>query len=344
MPRPVKQGLDYFPLDVSWDVKMQLLKARFGLLGIGCIIELYKAIYKEGYALKWDEDTRLLFASENHIDEASLDSIVSFAASKGVFHAGILDKLGMLTSSGIQKRWLRIAKDSNRTNKTIELAIDLLDERGFNRRETELSVPEIPAKNELSVPESTHSIEKERKGKETIQEAESFFAPLPKASTPQATGAQRIDLARSAWNARAPGIGPSCRLMAMTFKPEDTTDCLRVMTAYSDAEIVEAMDNYLALRKSGEHEVKLYGSFVGFIRAGVEKFCTDADPRKQFKRAISQSWPNKMSALDDRPDATTPEAIRADNARTAEEVEDIDFRELFKDSPMAKLLANDQNK
>ena len=166
---------------------------------------------------------------------------------------------------------------------------------------------------------------------------------MPKASTPQSTGAQRIDLARSAWNDRAPGIGPSCRLMAMTFKPEDTTDCLRVMTAYSDAEIIEAMDNYLALRKSSEHEVKPYGSFVGFIRAGVEKFCKDADPWKQFRKA-PPSWEKPKPAIEDRAEAWGAEEIRKVQEELANkgELEDIDFEAALRDSPLGKRIANDR--
>ncbi len=150
---------------------MQLLKARFGLVGIGCMIELYKLIYHEGYALKWDADTKLLFSSANGISENDLETIVSFAIDKGLFHAGKLSFLGVLTSRGIQKRWLRIAKESNRTVKAIDQNVDLLNPI----QETELSVPEIMAKNALSVPESTQSKGKERK--EYIREETGINSP-----------------------------------------------------------------------------------------------------------------------------------------------------------------------
>jgi len=29
MARPIKIGLDYFPMDTTWDIKMRLLKARY---------------------------------------------------------------------------------------------------------------------------------------------------------------------------------------------------------------------------------------------------------------------------------------------------------------------------
>jgi len=46
MGRPKKIGLDYFSMDTNWDTAMRLLKAKFGLLGIGCMVELYKTIYQ----------------------------------------------------------------------------------------------------------------------------------------------------------------------------------------------------------------------------------------------------------------------------------------------------------
>lgn len=106
--------------------------------------------------------------------------------------------------------------------------------------------------------------------------------------SPKSSGVKRIEAARLAWNERAPAIGPTCRLMAITFKPEDTTDCLRIMNAYSDAEIIEAMDNYCKIRESQDHEVKApYQSFVGFIRSGVEKFITESDPWTAYKRRMT---------------------------------------------------------
>lgn len=317
MARPIKQGLDYFPLDTEWDIKMQLVKARFGLQGVGCIIELYKMIYHEGYALKWDADTRLLFSADNKIPEEELERIVVFATDKGVFHAGKLDKLGVLTSSGIQKRWLRIVKEGNRTIKELDKDIALIDWYTNPIPETPLIVPLIPQKNTLPVLESTQSKVKEIIGKEREREEPIFVALNP---TTKKDGSARIELARNYWNTKAPAIGPACRLTSITFKPEDTSDCLRVMTAYEDDLIFQAMDNYADLLASAEHEIKSpYRSFVGFIRGGVEKFVSEANPFEAF-RVKAPAWkPEREGALDERPDATTPEEIAQDNARAAED-------------------------
>ena len=186
MARPVKKGLDYFPVDTTWDIKMKLVKARFGLVGTGCIIELFKTIYSEGYALKWDDDTRLLFSAENGIDAETLKSIISFAVLKGVFHAGKLDKLGVLTSSGIQKRWLKVAKDSNRAIQEIDPSISLIDINGLSVQETELSAQEMQPYAVLSGTEIPHIRVEDIKGDKNKKTCTSYSPDIPQDSPEEA--------------------------------------------------------------------------------------------------------------------------------------------------------------
>lgn len=280
MGRPIKSGLDYFPLDTEWDIKMQLVKARFGLVGIGCIIELYKMIYHEGYFIKWDTDTRILFTADNRIDEKLLDEILNFSVSKEVFHAGKLNNQGILTSRGIQKRWLRIAKESNRAKKEIDPAIDLLSEKENPIPEYPFPILGINAKNALSVPESTQSIGKDIISKETKEEEERKPSVFDQS---RHDASKRIETARALWNEIKPG--PPCRLLSIQFRPEDTSECLRTMSAYTDEDIAEAMRNYASILQSSEHEIKSrYQSFVGFIRGGVEKFVSVANPWAAYRK------------------------------------------------------------
>ncbi len=106
MARPTKTGLDYFPMDTDWDRKMKVFKAKYKLQGIGLITELFKAIYSEGYFYPWDDETRLLFADEHHIEEFLLSEMIVFAIGNGLFSKHLFDKYNILTSSGIQKRYL----------------------------------------------------------------------------------------------------------------------------------------------------------------------------------------------------------------------------------------------
>lgn len=160
MARPEKRGLDYFPMDTSWETNMKLIKARFKLAGVGCIVELWRAVYREGYALKWDEDTQLLFADENGIELEYLQKLVLFAAEKGVFSSEILASKGYLTSHGIQKRWQSIAVSSKRNNCSIDPEVCLIEvSPGNPPAETQLPPEETP----VSTRESTQSKVKERR-------------------------------------------------------------------------------------------------------------------------------------------------------------------------------------
>lgn len=126
MARPKKIGLDYFSLDTTWDTSMRLLKARFGLLGIGCMVELYKTIYQEGYYVQWDADAKLLFSTEHHIDLATLDAIVTEAVERGMFDQNMLKLYQVLTSRGIQKRWLHIMESVRRAKIDLDQRYDLI--------------------------------------------------------------------------------------------------------------------------------------------------------------------------------------------------------------------------
>ena len=65
MARPMKDGVDYFPLDVNVDKKFRLVEAKFGIVGFGVIVKLFQLIYAEnGYFLtplqSIDESKRIM--------------------------------------------------------------------------------------------------------------------------------------------------------------------------------------------------------------------------------------------------------------------------------------------
>ena len=109
MARPFKNGLDYFSLDVDIanDDKIKLIKAKHGLASFAVVILLFTKIYKNGYFYKWGEDEEYLFADETGIDVVTLNKIVNDCINKGVFIQKIYEQYGILTSAGIQKRFLQ---------------------------------------------------------------------------------------------------------------------------------------------------------------------------------------------------------------------------------------------
>ena len=67
--RPIKAGIDYFPLDVIMDEKVELIDAKYGNAGFGVLIKLYQSIYRNGYFLEVDEEKLLLLKKSNQEKE-----------------------------------------------------------------------------------------------------------------------------------------------------------------------------------------------------------------------------------------------------------------------------------
>lgn len=109
MARPNKEGLDYFSLDtdIANDDKIKLIKAKHGLVGFAIVILLLTKIYKEGYFYQWSEDEQYLFADDARVDVNTVISVVNDCINRGFFNQELYNKYGILTSRGIQKRFLQ---------------------------------------------------------------------------------------------------------------------------------------------------------------------------------------------------------------------------------------------
>ena len=162
MARPTKAGLDYFPLDVHMDDKVNLIEAQYGLVGFAVVIKLWQQIYADkGYYTEWGEQNELLFAGKNGIELESLKNIIAATVRWGIFDADLLSRYGILTSAGIQKRY-REAKVKAK-NMSIEKAYLLI-----SVPETEVISEKTPVISEIT-PQSKvkESKVKESKGKKS---------------------------------------------------------------------------------------------------------------------------------------------------------------------------------
>ena len=108
--RPNKVGLDYFELDCHMDDSVKLVQAEFGLKGFAVIVKLYQKTYGGfGYYCEWNDDVLLLFMSENGLssdNKNTINEIVSACIRRNIFSENLYKKYGILSSSGVQKRYL----------------------------------------------------------------------------------------------------------------------------------------------------------------------------------------------------------------------------------------------
>ncbi|MDC0826078.1 Lin1244/Lin1753 domain-containing protein [Lactococcus petauri] len=113
MARPLKQGLDYFPLDVNFlkDIKVRKIKRACGPATVEVLLCLLGNIYRDtGYYFGWDEDTMFLVADEVGAKEGLVEEIVNKAVQVGFFDKDKFEKYKILTSKGIQNRYREAAK------------------------------------------------------------------------------------------------------------------------------------------------------------------------------------------------------------------------------------------
>lgn len=113
MARPLKDGVDYFPFDTNFydDDKVRILRAEFGAKGMYILNYLLCEIYgKNGYFIKWD-NSRCFLVSDGAGCGCSPEYIrefISGALRCSFFDERVFKLFGVLTSSGIQRRYLRM--------------------------------------------------------------------------------------------------------------------------------------------------------------------------------------------------------------------------------------------
>lgn len=108
MARPLKSGIDYFPLDCNFmkDIKVRKILRACGPSAIAVIVNLLCTIYQgDGYYMLWDEDTGFLISDDVGVKESFVHEVVKTAVQVEFFHAGMFDAQGILTSAGIQRRY-----------------------------------------------------------------------------------------------------------------------------------------------------------------------------------------------------------------------------------------------
>lgn len=113
MARPIKEGVDYFPFDTNFfnDDKVKLIRSEFGAKGVYVLVYLLCEMYgKNGYFIKWDRNKCFLVSdgagcgcSPEYISE-----LISGALRCSFFDERVFKVFGVLTSAGIQRRYLRM--------------------------------------------------------------------------------------------------------------------------------------------------------------------------------------------------------------------------------------------
>ncbi len=108
----MKNGIDYVALNTGFfdDDKIALIEVDHGYIGSYVVIRLLCKIYDaEGYYCNWGIDERKLFVRRiggKEFDLEKLDAIIESCFHRDFFDRGLYEKYQILTSRGIQRRFL----------------------------------------------------------------------------------------------------------------------------------------------------------------------------------------------------------------------------------------------
>lgn len=122
MPRPVKEGLDYFSLDtdlLTRDKRIKKLLRQYGADGITFLIALWCDIYGgTGYYVVADDEYLEEMAHDTGINFNTIRQIVGYLLSRSLFDNTLFQSVKVLTAPGIQRRYQLAVKERVRKRRT----------------------------------------------------------------------------------------------------------------------------------------------------------------------------------------------------------------------------------
>lgn len=178
MARPIKQGLSYFPFDVSFfsDRKVRKIIRGCGPGSPTILICLLCNIYEDqGYYILWDEELPFDIADTVGVSEGAVKELIKKAVDVDFFDKEMFEKEHILTSRGIQSRFI----ESTRKRKDVTIKKEYWIISG-NNSVNDVNNPVNDVNNEQS---------KEKKSKESLSsERDKKSAPEDVSHSPDHPG------------------------------------------------------------------------------------------------------------------------------------------------------------
>jgi hypothetical protein len=128
MARPTAKGVEYFPLNVNFinDLKVRKLLLSCGAQSIAVLIYLLSTIYKdEGYFVEIHEDEIDLIALDVNVTPEFVLEVINKACEVRLFDVNLYENFNILTSKGIQERYLKITE--RRKNSVVITQFNLIN-------------------------------------------------------------------------------------------------------------------------------------------------------------------------------------------------------------------------
>ena len=170
MARPTAKGVEYFPLNVNFinDLKVRKLLLSCGAEAIAVLIYLLSTIYKdEGYYVEIHEDEIDLIALDVNVTPEFVLKVINKACEVRFFDVNLYNNFNILTSKGIQERYLKITE--RRKNSVVITQFNLInvDINSVNVNNNSINVDNNP----VIVYKSTQSKVKKRKVQKSTEKS-----------------------------------------------------------------------------------------------------------------------------------------------------------------------------
>lgn len=129
-----KEGIGYFSFDTDFfhaDKKVKLIKSEFGAKGVVILLYVLCVIYSDkGYYMKWGEDDCYLASEDLGCDCSPnlIGEVINRCIKRGIFSEEVFNASGVLTSHGIQIRFLKAASKREKIKIIKEYALFDLEE------------------------------------------------------------------------------------------------------------------------------------------------------------------------------------------------------------------------
>ena len=217
MGRQNKVNLPYFELDCHMDDKIELIEAEYGLKGFAIVIKLYQRIYggEHGYYCEFTPDTALLLASHwcgssggasGKVGTASgegslpgfpknlITDVVAASIRRDIFSERLFREYGILTSSGIQKQYLKATAKREKVKLKKEYLLISVPENRSNVVMNTISGGRNTISGGRNTQSKSNSNSNSYKDRECVQHFEDFLSAYPKCCNRYLTETAYIDL------------------------------------------------------------------------------------------------------------------------------------------------------
>jgi len=202
---PHKVGLKYFShdTDLSHDSKIEFLEAECGIIGYAIYLKLLEKIYNDkGYYLEFDGREISLFAKKNNVDKNVVSNVINVCINEILFNEKIYTEYKVLTSQGIQKRYLRGC--DRRTNVKMKNYL-LLSEDDICDNSNSINVNigtnnvYINSDNADKKAIKTAKLKESKLKESKLKESKLKESKLKKTDNPSATSPSDFDFTQSDW-------------------------------------------------------------------------------------------------------------------------------------------------